>query len=218
MHTLNITVKNMAGVVYKKEREVLEYLAQFQRQFGYSPTLSEIAIATGHKSNSTIHSLIKSLVFKGYIQKVDGNNRVLKIIDEKVTFAMMGSHPSIDLPLMGYIAAGKPLEPHSDPNASFQVSASLLTGTKTAYVLQVKGNSMIEDGIFDGDYVVIEKTDEAVNGDIVVALVDNNLATLKRFYKENGRIALKPANAQMKPIYPNSLTIQGKAVGLVRKL
>ncbi len=218
MHTLNITVKNMAGVVYKKEREVLEYLAQFQRQFGYSPTLSEIAIATGHKSNSTIHSLIKSLVFKGYIQKVDGNNRVLKIIDEKVTFAMMGSHPSIDLPLMGYIAAGKPLEPHSDPNASFQVSASLLTGTKTAYVLQVKGNSMIEDGIFDGDYVVIEKTDEAVNGDIVVALVDNNLATLKRFYKENGRIALKPANAQMEPIYPNSLTIQGKAVGLVRKL
>ncbi len=207
----------MPGVIYKKEREVLEFLAQFQRQYGYSPTLSEIAEATGHKSNSTIHALISSLVQKGYIQKVDGNTRVLKIIDEKVTFSMLGSSASIELPLMGYIAAGKPLEPHSDPNASFHVSASLLSGKKTAYVLQVKGNSMIEDGIFEGDYVIIEKANQASNGDIVIALVDNNLATLKRFYNESGKIVLKPANAQMEPIYPNFLSIQGKVVGLVRK-
>lgn len=207
----------MPGVLYQKEREVLEFLAQFQRQYGYSPTLSEIAAGTHHKSNSTVHSLIGALVEKGYIQKVEGNKRVLKIIDEKVTYALMGSKPSVTLPLMGYIAAGKPLEPHSDPNASFQISASMISGKKTAYVLQVKGNSMIEDGIFDGDYVVIEKTHEVVNGDIVVALVDNNLATLKRFYKENGQIALKPANSEMEPIYPKSLMIQGKAVGLVRK-
>lgn len=207
----------MPGVIYKKEREVLEYLAQFQRQFGYSPTLKEIAEATGHRSNSTVHSLIKSLVDKGYIQKVDGNNRVLKIVDQKVTFSLLGSTASIELPLMGYIAAGKPLEPHSDPNATFHVSASMISGKKTAFVLQVKGSSMIEDGIFDGDYVVIEKANTATNGDIVVALVDNNLATLKRFYNENGKIVLKPANADMEPIYPNSLTIQGKAVGIVRK-
>ena len=207
----------MPGVIYKKEREVLEYLAQFQRQFGYSPTLAEIAGATGHKSNSTVHSLIKSLVDKGYIQKVDGNNRVLKIVDQKVTFSLLGSTASIELPLMGYIAAGKPLEPHTDPNATFHVSASMISGKRTAYVLQVKGNSMIEDGIFEGDYVVIEKTNIAVNGDIVVALVDNNLATLKRFYNEDGKVVLKPANAEMEPIYPNSLTIQGKAVGIVRK-
>jgi len=207
----------MPGVIYKKEREVLEYLAQFQRQFGYSPTLAEIAEATGHRSNSTVHSLIKSLVDKGYIQKVDGNNRVLKIVDQKVTFSLLGSTASIELPLMGFIAAGRPLEPHSDPNATFHVSASMISGKRTAYVLQVKGNSMIEDGIFDGDFVVIEKTSIAVNGDIVVALVDNNLATLKRFYNENGKVVLKPANAEMEPIYPNSLTIQGKAVGIVRK-
>ncbi len=207
----------MPGVIYKKEREVLEYLAQFQRQFGYSPTLKEIAHATGHRSNSTVHSLIKSLVDKGYIQKVDGNNRVLKIVDQKVTFSLLGSTASIELPLMGFIAAGKPLEPHTDPNATFHVSASMISGKRTAYVLQVKGSSMIEDGIFDGDFVVIEKTDVAVNGDIVVALVDNNMATLKRFYNENGKIVLKPANAEMSPIYPNSLTIQGKAVGIVRK-
>lgn len=207
----------MPGVLYKKERDVLEFLAQFQRQYGYSPTLTEIAAATDHKSNSTIHSLISTLVDKGYVQKVEGNKRVLRIIDEKVKYSLMGSQPSITLPIMGYIAAGKPLEPHSDPNASFQISASMISGKKTAYVLQVKGNSMIEDGIFDGDYVVIEKTEEVVNGDIVVALVDNNLATLKRFYKENGKVALKPANSEMEPIYPKSLMIQGKAVGLVRK-
>lgn len=207
----------MPGVIYKKEREVLEYLAQFQRQFGYSPTLTEIAKATGHKSNSTVHSLIKALVEKGYVQKVDGNTRVLKIVDQKVTFSLLGSTASIELPLMGFIAAGKPLEPHTDPNATFHVSASMISGKKTAYVLQVKGSSMIEDGILDGDFVVIEKTNTAVNGDIVVALVDNNMATLKRFYNENGKVVLKPANAEMSPIYPNSLTIQGKAVGIVRK-
>ena len=207
----------MPGVMYKKEREVLEYIAQFQRQYGYSPTLSEIAEATQHKSNSTVHSLIKSLVTKGYVQKVDGNTRVLKILDQKIANSALGSHPAIELPLMGFIAAGKPLEPHTDPNASFQVSASMISGKKTAYVLQVKGNSMIEDGILDGDYVVIEKTEVAVNGDIVVALVDNNLATLKKFYNENGRVALKPANSEMQPIYPNTLTIQGKAVGIVRR-
>lgn len=207
----------MPGVLYKRERVVLDFLAQFQQQYGYSPTLSEMAEGVGVKSNSTIHSFIKALVDKGYVQKVEGNTRVLKIIDEKVKHSLMGTHPSITLPLMGYIAAGKPLEPHSDPNATFQISASMISGKKTAYVLQVKGSSMIEDGILDGDYVVIEKTEVADNGDIVVALVDNNLATLKRFFREDGKIVLKPANSEMEPIYPSNLTIQGKCVGLVRK-
>ena len=207
----------MAGVLYKSEREILEFIAQFQRQYGYSPTLVEIGEATGRRSPSTVHAVIRSLVTKGYIQKVDGNTRVLKILDEKVTISMLGSKASLELPLMGYIAAGKPLEPYSDPNAIFHVSASMISGKKTAYVLQVKGDSMIDDGILDGDYVVVEKTDEAANGDIVVALVDNNLATLKRFHNENGKVTLKPANSKMDPIYPSSLIIQGKAVGIVRR-
>ncbi len=208
----------MPGVLYKKEREVLEFLAQFQNQYGYSPTLTEIAKATNHRSNSTIHAIIRSLVEKGYVQKVEGNARVLKIIDTKIMNTMgTGIQSSVDLPLMGFIAAGKPLEPHSDPNATFSVSASMLTGQKTAYVLQVKGTSLIEDGILDGDYVVIEKSHEVNQGDIVVAIVDDNLATLKKFYKENGRVVLKPANSTMQPIYPRSLIIQGKVVGVVRK-
>ncbi len=208
---------SMAGVLYKKEREVLEFLSQFQRHYGYSPTLGEIAKATGHKSNSTVHAIIRALVEKGYVQKVEGNSRVLKILDQRVASAMNGTQPTIELPLMGYIAAGRPLEPHSDPNATFQISASLISGQKTAYALQVKGESLIEDGILDGDYVVIEKTTEPVNGDIVVAIVDDNLATLKKFYREDGRVVLKPANATMEPIYPNHLIIQGKVSALVRK-
>ena len=207
----------MPGVLYRKERDVLEFLAQFQKHYGYSPTLSEIAKGTGHRSNSTVHTLIRSLVEKGYVQKVEGNTRVLKIIHEGAASTMLGSQPSIELPLMGYIAAGKPLEPHTDPNATFQISASMISGEKTAYVLQVKGSSMIEDGILDGDYVVIEKVHEVINGDIVVALVDDNLATLKKYFRENGRVVLRPANAQMDPIYPNTVAIQGKVVGLVRK-
>ena len=207
----------MSGVLYNKERELLEFLAQFQRQHGYSPTLKEMAGATGHRSVSTIHSIMRSLVDKGYVQKVDGNARVLKILHDNIASVTLTVKPSIELPLMGYIAAGKPLVPHTDPNATFQVSASLISGQKTAYVLQVKGESMIEDGILDGDYVVIERVQNAVNGEIVVALVDDNLATLKRYYNENGKAVLKPANATMDPIYPNTLRIQGRVVGLVRK-
>jgi repressor LexA len=207
----------MPGVLYRKERQVLEFLVQFQNKNTYAPTLREIADATGHRSVSTIHVILRNLVDKGYVQKVDGNARVLKIKDENIIATFMGTSPSVELPLMGYIAAGKPLEPHVDPNATFQISASMLTGSKTAYVLQVKGESMIEDGIMDGDFVVIEKVNDAANGEIVVALVDDNLATLKRFYKEGGKVVLKPANAAMEPIYPNTLKIQGKVVGLVRK-
>jgi repressor LexA len=207
----------MPGVLYRKERQILEFLVQFQNKHGYAPTLREIADGTHHRAVSTIHVIIRNLVDKGYIQKVDGNSRVLKVKDENIISNFMQVQPSVELPLMGYIAAGQPLEPHTDPNATFQVSASMLSGAKTAYVLQVKGESMIEDGILDGDFVVIERVNIAANGEIVVALVDDNLATLKRFYKEGERVILKPANASMQPIYPKTLKIQGKVVGLVRK-
>lgn len=207
----------MAGVLYRKERQVLEFLVQFQNKHTYAPTLKEIAEATGHRSVSTIHVILRNLIDKGYVQKVDGNARVLKIRDENIVSTFMGVQPSVELPLMGYIAAGKPLEPHVDPNATFQISASMLSGTKTSYVLQVKGESMIEDGIMDGDYVVIERVDTAHNGEIVVALVDDNLATLKRFQKTGDQVVLMPANAKMDPIYPKTLKIQGKVVGLVRR-
>jgi len=181
-----------------------------------------MAKAMNRRSPATIHNLIRSLVDKGYVQKVDGNNRTLKILNKDKLGIILGNTtkstgPSITLPLMGFIAAGSPLEPHTDPEATLEIAASMIAGKKTSYALQVKGNSMIEDGIFDGDYVVIEKSDVADEGDIVVALVDDNLATLKRFIRQDGRIVLMPANRDMQPIYPTELKIQGKVVGLIRR-
>lgn len=212
----------MPAVLYRKERELLNFIIQFQEQNGYSPTLKEMADATGKRSVSTVHTLIRTMVDKGYIQKVDGNLRTLKILKRDTLGKLIGATsktlgPSVALPLMGYIAAGQPLEPYSDPEATFAIASSMLSGTKTSYVLQVKGSSMIEDGILDGDYVVIEKSELANNGDIVVALVDESLATLKRFYKEGDQVVLKPANATMEPIYPKVVRVQGRVVGLVRK-
>lgn len=212
----------MTAVLYRKERELVKFILQFQEQHGYSPTLKEMADAMGNRSVSTIHAIIRSLVDKEYIQKVEGNTRTLKILKRETIENIVGTTtkskgPAISLPLMGFIAAGRPLEPYTDPEASFDIAASMISGKKTAYVLQVKGTSMIEDGILDGDYVVVEKSDIATNGDIVVALVDDNLATLKRFYKDNEKIILKPANSQMEPIYPRTIKIQGIVVGLVRR-
>lgn len=212
----------MTAVLYKKERELLTFILQFQEQHGYSPTLREMADATGRRSVSTIHAIIRTLVDKGYMQKVEGNTRTLKVLKKENIDSILGTTtralgPSIALPLFGYIAAGKPLEPHVDPEATFAVASSMISGKKPSYVLQVKGSSMIEDGILDGDFVVIEKTETANNGDIVVALVDENMATLKRFYKEDDKVVLRPANRDMDPIYPKSIKIQGIAVSLVRR-
>lgn len=212
----------MPAVLYRKERELLNFIMQFQEQHGYSPTLVEMARALSKKSPSTIHFIIKQLVDKGYVQKVQGNVRTLKILWKEEVTKLLGATPrtvgpTISLPLMGYIAAGQPLEPHIDPGATFDVASSMISGKRAAYVLEVKGNSMVDDGIFDGDFVVIEKADIADNGDIVVALVDDSLATLKRFYKEGDQIVLRPANSEMEPIYPRTIKIQGIAVGLVRK-
>jgi len=212
----------MTAVLYKKERELLVYIIQFQEQQGYSPTLREMADAMGKRSVSTIHAIIRTLVDKGYMQKVDGNKRTLKVLKKENLDSILGPTtkalgPTIGLPLLGFIAAGRPLEPHTDPEASFSVASSMISGKKPSYVLQVKGSSMIEDGILDGDFVVIEKTEVASNGDIVVALVDDNLATLKRFYKNGDQVVLKPANRDMEPIYPKQLRIQGIVVSLVRR-
>lgn len=212
----------MTAVLYRRERELLTFIWQFQERNGYSPTLREMADAMNRRAASTIHALIRGLVDKGYIQKADGNLRTLKILKKEQLGALVGQTmkgigTTLALPLMGFIAAGAPLEPHTDPEATIDVASSMTSGKRTCYALQVKGNSMIEDGIFDGDFVVVEKTDVCNEGDIVVALVDDNLATLKRFYRKDGKIVLMPSNSEMDPIYPTECKIQGVITGLVRK-
>ena len=127
------------------------------------------------------------------------------------------SEEGLEVPILGFIAAGAPIEPYTDPNATMSIPPTFVSGKKRTFLLRVKGESMIEEQIRDGDYVVIEQVEVADNGDIVVALLDNGMATLKRFFKETTRIRLEPANAKMSPIFVKNVRIQGKVVGLIRK-
>lgn len=203
----------MPITLYKRQRQIVDFIAQYIQKYGYSPTLQEIADSLGVSSLATVHEHLQALQRKKVIKKFEGAVRGIELLDR--TFLKMSD--SVDLPLLGYIAAGSPIEPHTDPNATFKVSPEMVGGHKRSYVLQVKGKSMIEDHIDDGDFVVIEETQDINNGDIVVALLDNGLATLKRFYKEMTRVRLEPANSSMSPIYATNVQIQGRVVGLIRK-
>jgi len=203
----------MPVTLYKRQKQIIDFISQYIQKNGSSPTLSEIAQALNLSSLATVHEHLASLVKKGVIKKYEGAVRGIELLDKKLGELTEG----IELPIMGIIAAGKPIEPYPEIDASMKVTSSMLSGKKRAFVLRVKGESMIEDGILDGDYVVVEEQPEAKDGDIVVALLENGLATLKRFFKEQERIRLEPANSRMSPIYATNVIIQGKVVGVIRK-
>jgi repressor LexA len=205
----------MPPILYPKERQTLDFITQFIQRYAYAPTLKEIAQAIGMNSVATVHEHIDRLRQKGFIKKLDGTARGLEVIKEN--FRTGSSEGAVELPVMGYIAAGSPLEPFTDPNYYISVAPNMVAPNKPHYILQVKGTSMIDDGIMDGDYVIVQHQQDAKNGDIVVALLPNGLATMKRIYFEKERIKLMPANSQMSPIFTTHVKIQGKVVGLVRK-
>lgn len=206
----------MPVTLYRRQKQIVGFISQYIDKYSYSPTLGEIAEAIGVSSLATVHEHLGALVKKGVIKKFEGAVRGIELLDQKIANATGG----VELPILGFIAAGQPIMAYTDPDAGIKVAPSMLSGTKRSYVLQVKGDSMIEDGILDGDYVIIEEQSTAVSGDIVVALLDNGLATLKKFYRELERIRLEPANSAMSPIYvtdPDSIKIQGKCVGVIRR-
>lgn len=203
----------MPITLYKRQRQIVDFISLYIQKYGSSPTLQEIADSIGVSSLATVHEHLQALVKKRVIKRYEGAVRGIELLDKKLGRVTKG----IELPIKGMIAAGRPIMPMTDPDATLKVSATMLSGKKRAYVLQVSGDSMIEEGILDGDYVVIEKHEEVRDGDIVVALLENGLATLKKFFKEATRIRLEPANSSMKPIYAKNVTLQGKVVGLVRR-
>lgn len=205
----------MASVLYTRERKALEFISQYIQRHGYAPTLAEVAEALSVNAVSTVHELVARLVMKGFLRKSPGYERGLELVESKVK--MNEAETAVELPVLGFIAAGAPLEPHTDPNMYMPVPSNLLSSKKTGFILQVKGTSMIEDGILDGDYVVVEHQQDAQNGDIVVAILPNGLATLKRIFFEKDRIKLEPANSTMAPIYTTEVKIQGKVVAMFRK-
>lgn len=203
----------MAPIIYKRQGQILDFIRQHIQTNGSAPTLRQIADAIGVSSLATVHEHLTTLEGKGLIKRKTGKTRAIEIVGTAESFSSEG----IDVPILGFIAAGAPIEPYTDPNATLSISPTFVSGKKRVFVLQVRGNSMIEEQIRDGDYVVVEQSEEAKNGEIVVALLDNGMATLKRFFQEATRIRLEPANAAMSPIFVKNVRIQGKVVGLIRR-
>ncbi len=194
-----------------RQKSVLNYVVNYVLQYDYAPSLEEIAQELGVSSVATIHEHLKSLEKKKYIKR--SHNRARSI---ELSSKAMQTGRTILLPLSGMITAGEPIEALED-NETFGVPADFVVDSFNSYVLKVKGESMIEDGIFDGDYVVVERNPSPTNGDVVVALLDNAYATLKKFYREKERIRLQPANSSMKPIYACNPNIQGIVKAVIRK-
>lgn len=195
-----------------KQAAILEVIKKSIRQKGYPPSVREIGQAVGLSSSSTVHGYLKKLEDKGYLRRDATKPRAIEVLDElngeKVEF--------VNVPLLGRVAAGLPLLAVENREEIFPLPTHF-TGTGEHFMLTVRGESMIEAGILNGDMVVVRRQQDANNSDIVVALIDEE-ATVKRFFREKDRVRLQPENSSMEPIYATDLQILGKVVGLVRKI
>ncbi len=194
----------------QRGERILEFIRETVEDRGYPPSVREIAEAVGLASTSAVHHHLTKLEREGRLQKEATRSRALTLP------APLGGRAVI-APIIGEIAAGQPIYAYEDQSETLSVPGELAAGRET-FVLRVRGKSMIEDHIDDGDYVVIQQQDTARDGDIVVALLEDNTATLKRLYRERERVRLQPANGSMEPIYARDVRIQGKVIGVIRRL
>ncbi len=206
----------------KRQKQVYDFIADFLARNGYSPSFEEIGQGMELSSLATVHKHISNLEKKGLLKRDYNRSRSIDVLPPKgalkksLAAAAAAAPVSTSLPLMGRIAAGRPIEAVENPET---ISLSDITRSKDVYVLEVSGESMIDEHIMSGDYVLVEKTQTARNGEMVVALVDGTESTLKRMYKEDGNIRLQPSNATMPPIIvpAPSVAIQGRVIGVLRK-
>jgi repressor LexA len=194
----------------KRQSEILNFIKDFVQDSDYSPSYREIGEALGISSPATIHQHIQTLKSKGYLDLDPSAPRSLQLTSRVMQFSK-----TLQLPLLGTITAGKPIEAIEEQE-TIGVPADLVTNDNS-YVLKVKGESMIGEGILNGDYVVVEYNPSPRNGDVVVALLDNAYVTLKKFFREPTRIRLQPANPKMKPIYCKDLIVRGVVRAIIRK-
>lgn len=197
-----------------KEKKILDFIVEATRKNGYPPAVRDIQQALGIKSTSTVHSYIKRLEDKKYLERDAGKSRSLKPVETSPV--PIEQRRSVKIPVVGKVAAGAPILAQENTGESIYfpiVKKSHMSGQ--LYALRVKGESMIEVGIMPGDFVVVQKCPVAENGDIVVALIDDE-ATVKTYYKENGHYRLQPENSTMEPIIVDSLVILGKVVSVMR--
>lgn len=194
-----------------KQQEILDYIKLKVLEKGYAPTVREICLAVGLKSSSSVHSHLETLERKGYIRRDPTKPRTIEIADE--CFGLE-KREIVNVPLVGVVAAGQPIFAEENIQSYFPIPIDLLPNTDV-FLLKVRGDSMINAGIYNGDQVIVSMQDTAENGEIVVALV-GDCATVKRFYKEDGYYRLQPENDSMEPIIVDDVKIQGKVIGVVR--
>ncbi len=197
----------------KRQREILTFLATYTDENGYAPSFEEIAERFGYSSLATVHEHLSNLERKGYIKRNYNESRAIEVVPSDAYGR------SVHLPLMGTVAAGAPIEA-IETSDSLAVPEELIGRGSDHYVLRVRGNSMIDEQIRDGDFVVVNDRRTVDNGEMVIALIDNHSATVKKFYRDrDGRVRLQPANENLAPIYvhENDLLIQGVVVGVMRK-
>lgn len=198
----------------ERQQQILECIGSFLDTHGYPPTVREIGAAVGLKSSSSVHFQLNQLAEAGYINKGTEINRTITLSSR--TLKSNRTDNIVTLPVLGRVAAGSPLLAVEDIQDTYPIPSDMLSGDE-GFMLRVHGDSMIEDGILDGDFVIVRHQDYAENGDTVVALVEDE-ATVKRFFKENEQIRLQPANANMQPMYFKDVRLVGKVVGLMRRM
>ena len=199
----------------KKQEEVLTFIKKFVVSHGYPPSVREICKGMDLSSPATVHTHLKQLELKGIIRKENSKFRTLELLVDNEYVEK--DEELVRVPLLGKISCGNPIEAIEQPNEFFTLPASLIPAKESIFTLKCSGDSMINVGIYDGDYVIVQKQKVARNGDIVVALTDENEVTLKTFYKEKDHIRLQPENDSLAPIILDNCTILGKAIGLYRK-
>ena len=198
----------------RRQREILEYLTDYIGQRGYAPSFEEIAERFQFQSLATVHEHLTNLERKGYIRRTPNESRAIEIVPPR------GQTGATELPLLGLVAAGQPIEAISDAGDTIAVPDTLLPRRGRSYVLKVRGRSMIDEQIKDGDYIVVHERAQAENGETVVALVGGESTTVKKYYREpGGWIRLQPANAEMAPIRVNErdVLVQGVVLGVIRR-
>ena len=195
----------------KRQREILDYLSEFITQYGYAPSLEEVGRRFSLSSLATVHKHLTNLQQKGFIRRTWNRSRSVELVPTRT------GGRAVELPLLGYVAAGAPIEAITTTE-TISVPEDLV-GKRDTYVLRVRGDSMIDEQIRDGDYVVVEDRKTAENGEMVIALLRGSDVTLKKFYRDNGRVRLQPANPAMQPLLVDSdqVQVQGVVVGVMRK-
>jgi repressor LexA len=199
----------------KRQQQILDFIKKEVKTKGYPPSVREIGEAVGLASSSTVHGHLARLESKGYIRRDPTKPRAIEILDADFT-ASQEKEDAVSVPMIGKVTAGQPITAIENIEDYFPLPKRLVSEEDQVFMLEVMGDSMIEAGILDGDYVIVRQQSSADNGDIVVAMTEDNEATVKRFFKEKDHIRLQPENSNLEPIIVRNCTILGKVIGIYR--